>query len=159
VTRLSVRKPIAHFEEIQAVAGRGDEGGPLRKVAVCAVIANPYAGKGFVSDLSEIIEASAEIGTSLGKRALSFLGAPAESYGKAGLVGPNGSPSVDALPRVNPPSPGPLVPKPHPMKARTSRSGRASGTTGICTQTVTSGSRCIRYHSVLQAIRLREKRR
>ena len=90
MSRLTVRKIIAHIEEIQSVAGQSDDGGPLRKVAVCAVVSNPYAGKGFVSDLSEIIEASAEIGTNIGKEALSLLGSPAESYGKAGLVGTSG---------------------------------------------------------------------
>lgn len=67
-----------------------DEGGPLRKVAVGAVLPNPYAGKGYVEDLSELIEASAAIGHMLGKKTAQLLGEPVEGYGKGGLVGTNG---------------------------------------------------------------------
>ena len=64
-----------------------DDGGPLTKVAVAAIVANPFAGRGYVDDLSEVYEASAEVGHLLGTRALELLGAPAESYGKGGLAG------------------------------------------------------------------------
>ena len=60
---------------------------PLRKVAVAAVLKNPYAGK-YVEDLRPIIDASAELGAQLSKAAVEAL-APykAQSYGKAGVVG------------------------------------------------------------------------
>lgn len=87
---IEIRKTFAQVEEIRTSAGKGDSGGPLRKVAVCAVITNPYAGQGFVEDLSALVKASQEIGTLLGKEALELLGAPVESYGKAGLVGSAG---------------------------------------------------------------------
>ncbi|GAB3580892.1 amino acid synthesis family protein [Amycolatopsis endophytica] len=90
MSRLIVRKTHAQVEETREVAGRTDERGPLRKVAVCAVVANPFAGSGYVEDLTEIVEASREIGTSLGERALALLGEPPESYGKGGLVGTSG---------------------------------------------------------------------
>lgn len=90
MSSLAVRKIVAHVEEIRTAAGRDDSEGPVRKAAVCAVVSNPYAGKGFVVDLAEIIEASGEIGTELGKQALELLGSPAQSYGKAGLVGSAG---------------------------------------------------------------------
>lgn len=60
---------------------------PLRKVAVAAVVENPFAGR-YVADLSPMIEASAMLGQMLGAQAVKAL-APftAQSYGKAGLVG------------------------------------------------------------------------
>ncbi|WP_062214067.1 amino acid synthesis family protein [Streptomyces sp. NBRC 109706] len=86
---LQVRKTFAQIEEIRSSAGSSD-GTPLRKVAVCAVIRNPYAGRGFVDDLSELVEAADALGTSLGEEAARLLGAPVESYGKGGLVGSDG---------------------------------------------------------------------
>jgi hypothetical protein len=60
---------------------------PLRKVAVVAVIKNPYAGK-YVEQLQPLIDASAVLGAELSKAAVQAL-APykAQSYGKAGIVG------------------------------------------------------------------------
>lgn len=85
-----VRKLFSQVEEVHSSAGRSDDLGPLRRVAVCAVLRNPYAGRGYVEDLSELVDASAEIGTLLGTEAAKLLGAPVESYGKAGLVGSDG---------------------------------------------------------------------
>lgn len=87
---LTVRKTFAQVEEIRLAAGRSDEGGPLRKVAVGAVVANPFAGRGFVADLSALVEASADIGTFLGTEAARLLGDPVQSYGKGGLAGLDG---------------------------------------------------------------------
>ncbi|MFE2183152.1 amino acid synthesis family protein [Streptomyces sp. NPDC059455] len=87
---LVVRKTFAQIEEIRAVAGQSDEGGPLRKVAVCAVVRNPFAGLGYVEDLSQIVEGSDAIGTYLGEEAARLLGSTPESYGKGGLVGTAG---------------------------------------------------------------------
>jgi hypothetical protein len=85
-----IRKVWTQIEETRLACGAGDDGGPLRKVAVCAVIANPCAGAGYVQDLSEIIDASLEIGTFLGREAASRLGAPVVSYGKGGIAGLDG---------------------------------------------------------------------
>jgi hypothetical protein len=41
-----IRKLWTQAEEIRTAAGRGDDGGPLRKVAACAVVTNPFAGRG-----------------------------------------------------------------------------------------------------------------
>ncbi len=82
-----VRKVLSQVEVIRQVAGRVDADGPLRKVAVCAVIENPYAGRGYVDDLAVLISASEELGTMLGLEASRLLGEPVQSYGKAGLVG------------------------------------------------------------------------
>lgn len=87
---MEIRKIVSQVEEIRSVAGRADADGPLRKVAVCAVVRNPLAGRGFVDDLSEIIDASAALGTLLGEQAVQLLGATPESYGKGGLVGTAG---------------------------------------------------------------------
>lgn len=87
---IEIRKTFSQIEEIRTSAGKGDDGGPLRKIAVCAVIRNPFAGEGYVEDLSMLVKASDEIGRTLGEEALRLLGTPVESYGKAGLVGSAG---------------------------------------------------------------------
>lgn len=89
-TTLPIRKTFAQVEEVRTSAGRSDEGGPLRKVAVGVVVPNPYAGRGYVEDLSELIESSEQIGRILGEEAVRLLGEPVESYGKGGVVGTNG---------------------------------------------------------------------
>lgn len=87
---LVIRKVVSQVEETRSVAGRNDDEGPLRKVAVCAVVSNPLAGRGYVEDISSIVEASAEIGTFLGEEAIRLLGGEPASYGKGGLVGSSG---------------------------------------------------------------------
>lgn len=87
---LRIRKIFSQVEEVRLVAGAADDGPPLRKVAVCAVVANPFAGQGFVEDLGSIVEASGEIGTTIGEEAVRLLGADVESYGKAAVVGTAG---------------------------------------------------------------------
>jgi len=84
-----IRKLWTRVEEIRTAAGRDDGDGPLRKVAACAVVANPLAGQGFVADPSPLVDASAELGTLLGSAGAALCG-PAESYGKAAIVGVNG---------------------------------------------------------------------
>lgn len=87
---LTVRKFWATIEETHLAAGRSDPGGPLRKLAVCAVVENPLAGKGYVEDLSLLIKGSRPLGFKLGQMARDLLGAPVESYGKAAIVGTGG---------------------------------------------------------------------
>lgn len=87
---LAIRKIRIVTEEAFHVLGERDDGPPLRKVAACAVVHNPAAGRGYVEDLSDIIEASAALGTELGKRCSEALAAPVESYGKAGIAGTAG---------------------------------------------------------------------
>lgn len=88
--QLTIRKTFAQVEEVRLAAYTPDEGGPLRKVAVSAVCLNPFAGLGYITDLSPVIDASGEIGTMLGTEAARLLGEPVESYGKGGLVGTAG---------------------------------------------------------------------
>lgn len=87
---LEIRKLFSQVDETRSAASRSDDGGPLCKVVVAAVVSNPFANQGFVADLQPIIDASAEIGTLLGQKAVALLDAPVESYGKAGIAGLNG---------------------------------------------------------------------
>lgn len=84
---LRIRKVWSQIDETHTVAGAHDDGGVLRRVAVCAVLTNPYAGQGYVEDLSILIKGSAELGQVLGGRAAQLLGEPVESYGKGGIAG------------------------------------------------------------------------
>jgi Amino acid synthesis len=86
---LEIRKVVTVVEEVRTEGGRSD-GDPLRKAATAVVIHNPYAGRAFSEDLSELIEPSAELGRLVGERCAEALGAPVESHGKAVLVGTAG---------------------------------------------------------------------
>jgi hypothetical protein len=84
--RLTIRRQFTIVEERHVEAGRATNK-PLRKVAAVCVVENPYAGK-YVDDLSEMIEASGELGRKMGADALAALKPyPPESHGKGGLVG------------------------------------------------------------------------
>jgi hypothetical protein len=64
-----------------------DQAAPLRKVAVAAVVENPYAAR-HVEDLQPMIAASEELGREMGKVLLATLGSyEVQSYGKAGIAG------------------------------------------------------------------------
>jgi hypothetical protein len=85
-----VRKIVTLVEEIHLEGGR-----PVtpaaRVVVVAAVVRNPWAGQGFVDDLGPGIEANAsDVGELLAPQVLDALGAPAEAYGKAAIVGLDG---------------------------------------------------------------------
>jgi hypothetical protein len=90
MAELEIRKTVVVTEEDRHVLGETDERGPLRKVAAAAVVANPFAGQGYVADLNPIVEASESIGSVLGRLCHDAMGDEVESYGKAGLVGVNG---------------------------------------------------------------------
>jgi hypothetical protein len=87
---LEVRKLVVVVEEVRSEGGRGDGGGPLRKVAALAVARNPYAGRPWSASLEELVEPSGELATELATAAVAVLGQPVESYGKAALVGLDG---------------------------------------------------------------------
>jgi hypothetical protein len=86
---LHMRKLLTCREETRLEGGRAD-GSPLVKAAALAVIANPYAGRPFSEDLSELVDIGTELGTVLGETAAAALGGEAQSYGKAALVGLGG---------------------------------------------------------------------
>jgi len=85
--QLQIRKLYTIVDETHSTLGGADANGPLRRVAACAVITNPYAGQPLADDLSALIRPSGELGRILGELALECLGCPAESYGKAAIAG------------------------------------------------------------------------
>jgi hypothetical protein len=86
-----IRKIVTFLDETHTEMGQ-PVNPPTRRVAVAAVIENPFAGK-FVEDLTELMDIGEELGALLAERAVAALGIPgpsAESYGKAAAVGENG---------------------------------------------------------------------
>lgn len=57
-----------------------------RKVAIAAVVENPYAGT-YSDDLSDIVDFSVGLGTLMGTLLADTMEVPVESYGKASVVG------------------------------------------------------------------------
>ncbi len=87
---LKIRKIFTAIEDIYEEAGQPAEL-PLRKVAVVAIVNNPYADQDYRADLSPLTEASVELGrriTHLAKEAMGTY--DMESYGKASVVGVHG---------------------------------------------------------------------
>jgi hypothetical protein len=87
---MKTRKIVTAIEEIYSEAGR-EADMPLRKVAVIAVVENPFAGEPFQGDLSALTEASEALGrriTAMAKEAMEPYAM--ESYGKASIVGTDG---------------------------------------------------------------------
>jgi hypothetical protein len=86
---MQIKRTLTFVDEVAQEAGQRVEP-VLRKVAVVAVLDNPFAGR-YERDLSSLTEASAAVGKHISTLAMTLLGPhkPA-SYGKAGLVGMNG---------------------------------------------------------------------
>lgn len=85
-----IRKWATFVEEtLTNETGMADQGGSLKKVAIAAVIKNPYAGR-YSEDLSAIVDESPSLGQEFGKRLVVALGQAAQSYGKAAIVGASG---------------------------------------------------------------------
>ena len=84
-----IRKIVTLVEEIRLEAGRAVDP-PVRRVATAAVIANPFAGR-YQEDLTELIEASVELGRTISTMAVAALdGRPVHGYGKGAIVGMRG---------------------------------------------------------------------
>ena len=83
LARIRTIVDVIHAEGFRQVAT------PLRKVAVGAVIKNPFAGR-YIEDLSPLYEIGAELGKLLGEAAVAQLAGQAQSYGKAAIVGMDG---------------------------------------------------------------------
>lgn len=87
--KLEIRRTLCTIDHKEVEAGHRHER-PLRRVAVIAIVANPFAGR-YVEDLSEMIEASVEIGQVMAKLAVEAMGPhKVEGYGKGGIVGLGG---------------------------------------------------------------------
>ena len=87
---MNIRKIVTLSEEILTEGSRPVS--PAARVAVAvAVVDNPWAGQGFVEDLTEGLDATAsELGALLAPKVIEALGAPVEAYGKAAIVGIDG---------------------------------------------------------------------
>jgi hypothetical protein len=85
---MNIKRVLTFMDEVRTEAGQRIDP-PLRKVAVVAVIDNPFAGR-FEPDLKPLTDASAEIGLHICDLAVSLLGQKPESYGKAAVIGMNG---------------------------------------------------------------------
>jgi hypothetical protein len=89
MTEMEIRRVYAVSDEVIREGSRA-VGRPVRRVAVAAVIANPFAGQ-YVADLDLLIGFGEELGDVLTRRALELLpGNAAESFGKAAIVGLGG---------------------------------------------------------------------
>lgn len=70
--------------------GQAADGEPVRKIAVAAVLHNPYA-ETFCDDLSLLTDPSPELGVEFGRRLMELAeGIDIQSYGKSCIVGVNG---------------------------------------------------------------------
>jgi hypothetical protein len=86
---MQIRRTLTFIEETAQEAGQRVDP-PLRKVAVAAIIANPFAGR-FERDLKPLTDASVSIGQHICGLAVALLGPhKPESYGKAAVIGMNG---------------------------------------------------------------------
>lgn len=86
---MEIRRITTLAEEIFSEAGQCSESS-LRKIAVVAVLKNPFAGR-YEKNLQSLTDASAEIGRKMAAIGVAAMnGRPIESYGKAGVVGING---------------------------------------------------------------------
>jgi hypothetical protein len=87
---MNIRRLVTVVEETRADGGR-----PLEEAIHLAfagvVIANPWAGQGFVDDLGPgIDEVAPQLGRLLTARLIEALPGPVEAYGKAGIAGLDG---------------------------------------------------------------------
>jgi hypothetical protein len=90
--QLHVRK-LVNFEEEWRLEGGKPAVPPLRLFGVAAVVKNPWAGRGFVEDLSPEIKAFAPVlGQLLTERIIGLAGGgdQIEGYGKAAIAGLDG---------------------------------------------------------------------
>jgi hypothetical protein len=85
---MTARKTVFIKEIITAECGKA-AARPVSRVAVVAVIENPFAGR-YEEDLAALFEIGAALGESLAGSAVAMLDAPAKAYGKAAIVGVNG---------------------------------------------------------------------
>lgn len=84
----TIRKIVTWVEDGLMEAGRPVES-LYRKVAVAAVVTNPYAGV-FSEDLSEITEFSVGLGELMADRLVAAMDGQTQGYGKGSIVGFNG---------------------------------------------------------------------
>ncbi|OWT58448.1 amino acid synthesis family protein [Candidimonas nitroreducens] len=82
---IEIKKWFVQVESSPAT--ENDGGADLHKVAIAAIVKNPF-GCGAQQDLSAGIRASADVGAEMAERLARYMDpASVQSYGKAGLVG------------------------------------------------------------------------
>lgn len=87
--QIAVKRWIAQIEIVPTVE---DDGGPdLHKIALIAVLKNPFNLTEYQADLTEGIEASRSLGEAMATQLAKYVDLSSiQSYGKAGLVGASG---------------------------------------------------------------------
>jgi hypothetical protein len=94
MTTLNLRKIVTYTEDVYVEGGKAAAPQPLRLFAAAAILTNPWAGRGFVENLSpEIREIAPQLGEQLTARMVALAGgsgAVIEGYGKAAMVGTDG---------------------------------------------------------------------
>jgi hypothetical protein len=89
---VAVRKIVTQTEDVHAEGGR-PAGQPLRRAVACAVIRNPWAGRGFVEDLwDDMNRVGAVLSRELGSRLIELMGGSDAilGFGKCAVVGTAG---------------------------------------------------------------------
>ncbi|PAZ14805.1 peptide synthetase [Streptomyces sp. SA15] len=87
-----IRRICTVFEDLVTELG-APVAGPVRRAAVAAVIANPWAGRGLVDDLNEeVVRVAPVLAHELTSRLVGALGGTGrvEAFGKAAIVGLDG---------------------------------------------------------------------
>lgn len=85
---MKIRQWHSTREEI-LLDGERDCAEPLLRVAVAAVIKNPYAGQ-WADSLKQLEDAGGYLAGEMMRRAMGLLGSEVEAYGKGGIVGEAG---------------------------------------------------------------------
>lgn len=85
---MELRK-LTIIRETVFAEGGGQAPRPITRLAGCASVANPFAGR-FVEDLSPLFDLGHELGLRIMSELTPLLSNPAESYGKAAIVGQGG---------------------------------------------------------------------
>lgn len=86
---MNLRKTLVIKETIEADE-TNESCSPITRVAALAVVENPFTGR-FVEDLSPLFDLGRDIGELLMPQVVAQLPSPAVSYGKAAIVGIDGS--------------------------------------------------------------------
>ena len=81
-----LRKILLLEERVFSEAGKAAVR-PITRVAGIAVVKNPFAGRGYVEDLSALFDIGARLGEEIMPDVVKRLKNPATSYGKAAIVG------------------------------------------------------------------------
>ena len=94
---VDVRKIVTLVEEIRHEGGPSGRK-PVRRGAIAAVIANPYAGR-YVEDITSMMDALKPLGYQLATALIKALGGPKniDSYGKGAIIGVAGESEHAAL--------------------------------------------------------------